>query len=242
MCHRIGTIVKHQGEKITAIRLRCKSWTCPDCSKMRRSKLIAEALEGKPQRFITLTVNPNWFDSPEDRARRLVQAWRRVRRRFLEAAAGRVLEFLAVFELTKNGEPHLHIVARGSFIPQRWLSAQMNAEIGAPIVDIRAVKGAKEVAKYVSKYISKRNVKIGSLKRYWRSIKYLEKSAAQKRRERNAGATFYILDCHYWQYVAELQRRAVRLTMIGGELSTGIWEPSRGKPPWCLAVASANGD
>lgn len=236
MCHKIGTIVKQKAGKLTVIRLRCKSWGCPDCSKMRRRKLIADALEGNPTRFITLTVNPNWYSSPEERAEKLVQAWRRVRRRFLEAAKGRTLEFLAVFELTKKGEPHLHLVARGSFIPQKWLSQQMRKEMGAPIVDVRAVKGAKEVAKYVSKYISKRNIKIGSLKRYWRSIKYHAKSGAEKKRERNRGARFYILDCHYWQYVKTLQDRALNLTLIGNDFSQCDWANDNDPPPWCLTV------
>lgn len=234
MCHKIGTIVKSKAGKLTVLRLRCKSWTCLDCSRIRRKKLIAEAMEGQPTRFITLTVNPNWYSSPEERAEKLVKAWRLVRRRFLALRPSNRLEFLAVFELTKKGEPHLHIVARGSFIPQKWLSAQMAKEMGAPIVDVRAVKGSREVAKYVSKYISKRNIKIGSLKRYWRSMRYLEKSAAQKRRERNAGAKFFILDCHYWTYVAHLQKLAVRLISIGDEFSQADWEPDAGPPPWCL--------
>lgn len=236
MCHKIGTIVKQKAGKLTVLRLRCKSWGCPDCAKIRRRKLVAEAMEGKPTRFITLTVNPNWFDSPEDRAARLVKAWRLIRRRYLALRPSHVLEFFAVFELTKKGEPHLHIVARGTFIPQKWLSAQMAKEMGAPVVDVRAVKGSKEVAKYVSKYISKRNIKIGSLKRYWRSIKYLEKSNAAKRRERNAGARFFILDCHYWSYVKTLQDRALRLTAIGDEFSTCLWPDANGPPPWCLTV------
>jgi len=239
MCHKIGTIVKHQGGTVTALRLRCKSWNCADCSKMRRSKLIAEAMEGKPDRFITLTVNPNWYDSPEDRARRLVAAWRRVRRRYLEISGNRTLEFLAVFELTKRGEPHLHIVARGSFISQKWLSDQMKAEMGAPVVDVRSVKGSREVAKYVSKYISKRNIRIGTLKRYWRSIKYLAQSAAAKRRERNKGATFYILDCHYWAYVKKLQSMCLRLTLIGNEFTKAEYPEALGVPPWCVTVLPA---
>lgn len=236
MCHKIGTIVKQKAGKLTVLRLRCKSWNCADCCKIRRRKLVAEAMEGKPTRFITLTVNPNWFDSPEDRASRLVKAWRLVRRRFLALRPTHTLEFLAVFELTKKGEPHLHIVARGSFIPQKWLSKQMDKEIGAPVVDVRSVKGGREVARYVSKYVSKRNIKIGSLKRYWRSIKYLEKSAAAKRRERNAGARFFILDCHYWAYVKRLQSSAERLIAIGDEFSVCEWPDARGAPPWCLCI------
>lgn len=239
MCHKIGTIVKHKAGKLTIIRLRCKSWNCPDCCKLRRRKLVAEAQEGKPDRFITLTVNPNWFSSPEERAARLVQAWRLIRRRFLKLRPSNRLEFMAVFELTKAGEPHLHIMARGSFVPQKWLSKQMEKEMGAPIVDVRSVKGSREVAKYVSKYISKRNIKIGNLKRYWRSIKYLEKSAAAKRRERNAGAAFYILDCHYWAYIKNLQDKGHGLSKIGDEFSCCDWPEARGAPPWCLCVLPA---
>lgn len=129
-------------------------------------------MDGNPSTFITLTVNPAHGQSPEGRARELVNAWRivvkRARRKFTKAA----LEYLAVFEETKKGEPHLHIVCRAPYIPQPWLSEQMNELIEAPIVDIRRVGSKAGVAKYVAKYVAKGPTTFGTLKRYWSSSGY----------------------------------------------------------------------
>jgi hypothetical protein len=92
------------------------------------------------------------------------------------------MQYLAVVETTKRGEPHLHIITRSGWISQKELSAFMKKHLGAPIVDVRLVKGKKDVASYVTKYISKRPIKLGKLKRYWRSTGYLdaEKRAAER--------------------------------------------------------------
>ena len=203
---------------------------------MRRKKLISEAKEGKPQRFITLTVNPAWFNSPEERAQKLVEAWRKIRRRFLDLSENNKCEFLAVFELTQLGEPHLHIVQRGSFIPQKWLSEQMKELMGAPVVDIRSVTGSKEVAKYISKYISKRNIKIGTLKRYWRSVRYLKVSRRELRARRNAGCRFFIMENHWKRLMVEVLERQLEvseITKYGMKFKT-LYEDDY--PPWCLNI------
>lgn len=234
MCKKIGCIVKQQGSIVSCMKLSCRSWSCDECCKLRRIQLVREAREGQPQRFITLTVNPNWFSSPEERAEKLVWAWRLIRKRFLKLRKGAALEFLAVFELTKLGEPHLHIMQRGSFIPQKWLSAQMKELMGAPIVDIRTVRGKKEVARYVTKYISKRNIKIGNLKRYWRSKRYLKVSKAELRRQRNAGATFYRLDAHWKGYLSWIQTYFPDDILFVGKRGFEMeWWEDR-EPPWCV--------
>lgn len=91
---------------------------------------------------------------------------------------------MVVLELTKRGEPHLHIMCRSPFIRQADLSKFMKARINAPIVDIRMVKGSGEVAKYVAKYISKRPIKLGTMKRYWRSMNYFSEAIKLMRRLR----------------------------------------------------------
>jgi hypothetical protein len=82
------------------------------------------------------------------------------------------LPFLAVFEQTKLGWPHLHIVCRVPWIDQRWLSAQMDKAIGAPIVDIRRIANLQELAGYVAKYIGKDPHHFEGTKRYWKSKDY----------------------------------------------------------------------
>ena len=214
MCNRSSTIIKQVGSKITVFRGRCRSWSCPECAPLRRRQLIKEARDGNPNRFITLTVNPSWFDSPEDRAARLAKAWRLTVAAYRHRWPNRTIEYLAVFEATKLGEPHLHIVARGDFMAQKWLSAQMKKRMGAPIVDIRAIRGKDAVAKYVTKYISKRSIKFGTCKRYWRSAGYLKVSPAKAKKLRNAGATFYLYKWGYLSYAEKVLRHRIRITFV----------------------------
>lgn len=217
MCSRTTTIIKQEGQRCIVFKGKCKSWSCEECSKLRRRALIKEAKDGKPNRFVTLTVNPNWFDGPEDRAARLAKAWRLTVAAYRHRWPTRKLEYLAVFEATKLGEPHLHIVVRGDFISQKWLSGQMKKRMGAPIVDVRQIKKQSDVVKYITKYISKRNIKFGTCKRYWRSGGYLAVSPRQERQKRNAGAVFYVLNKHYLRYAEILLEQRYLLAFVSPE-------------------------
>ncbi len=159
-------------EGVQAVTAWCRAWTCCDCAPFRIASLKRQAVDGQPTTFITLTVNPAHGETAEGRARELSNAWKivvkRARRKFTKGP----LEYLAVFEETKKGEPHLHILARCPFIPQRWLSDAMNELIAAPIVDIRAVGHAKNAARYVAKYVGKGPKPFAKLKRYWQSKGY----------------------------------------------------------------------
>ena len=166
------SLVKHETTGTRAITLWCRSWQCADCAPFRVADLKRQATDGQPSTFITLTVNPRLGQTPTERAQELSDAWKivvkRARRKFTKAP----LEYLAVFEETKKGEPHLHILARAPFIPQRWLSAAMDELIAAPVVDIRAVGRIKNAARYVAKYVGKGPKAFASLKRYWSSRGY----------------------------------------------------------------------
>lgn len=166
------SLVKHEPYGTKAITLWCRSWQCADCAPFRVAALKRDAMDGKPTTFITLTVNPRMGQSPTERAQELSDAWKivvkRARRKWTKAP----LEYLAVFEETKKGEPHLHILARAPFIPQKWLSATMDELISAPIVDIRAVGHVKNAARYVAKYVGKGPKAFAALKRYWSSRNY----------------------------------------------------------------------
>lgn len=174
------SLVKHETGRTTAITLWCRSWQCPDCLPYRVSGLKKLAASGMPDKFITITVNPAVGESVEARAYALSNAWKVVVKRARRKWKAAPIEYLCVFEETRKGEPHLHIVARAPYIPQRWLSEQMDELISAPIVDIRAVRGKKMVANYVAKYVGKGPRPFGKLKRYWSTPKYqLERKAAK---------------------------------------------------------------
>ena len=89
------------------------------------------------------------------------------RRRICRRQGIKRFPYFCVFEATKAGEPHLHILARMPYVDQAWLSVQMAALIDAPICDIRAVKSARHVAYYLAKYVGKDPHHFGTCKRYW---------------------------------------------------------------------------
>lgn len=133
---------------------------------------MAAAASGLPNRFLTLTVNPSIGSDPEERLRLLAHGWRVCVQRLRRLYGVNEINYFAVVEETKQGEPHLHILLRSPFLPQRLISTIMADLIGAPIVDIRAIKGMREVVRYVAKYITKAPKQFGHAKRYWSSRNY----------------------------------------------------------------------
>lgn len=108
-------------------------------------------------------------DSQEERARILKKAWVNARRYFQHQYGNKKIPFIAVFELTRNKEPHLHILCRSRWIPQDELSEKLDEYAGAPIVDISRVRNKKKIARYVAKYIGKAPAKFDGCVRYWTS-------------------------------------------------------------------------
>jgi len=170
-------LVKRTNPELTIIPLRCKCWTCEECQPGRRLRLIAEGLQGFPNTFMTLTTWRRPGACPEAAARALVKAWRTVRQEYLKKHGKRSLPFLAVFEATTAGWPHLHIIARSKWIDQKWLSRRMDELIGAPIVDVRRIEKRARAVRYVTKYVGKEPHRFVGVKRYWRSLDYLLPSA-----------------------------------------------------------------
>jgi len=163
------SVVKDLGAIRYGKPLPCRSWNCDYCAPNRRSQLMALAASGSPTRFLTLTVNPTFGADPEARLKALARAWRIVVQRLRRKYAEKPIEYLAVVEETKLGEPHLHILLRAPYLPQALLSRWMGEIINSPIVDIRAVRGVREVIRYIAKYISKAPHQFGHAKRYWHS-------------------------------------------------------------------------
>lgn len=167
-----NAILAQYPEGIKVNPLRCKRWSCHFCAEKRKSRLRAEAYRGAPNTFITITVNPAIGKDPHERARSLVIAWRKIKRQACKGWKNERIPFLAVFEQTEEGEPHLHILARSKWIDQQWLSDRLKEEIGAPVCDIRRINSQKKAARYVSKYVGKDPEKFEGVKRYWRSLDY----------------------------------------------------------------------
>lgn len=107
----------------------------------------------KPERFITLTVDPKRYTDPRaayDHTRRKLADFSKL----VKKKAG-TFAYFRVLEVTKNGWPHYHLLARCPFIPQDWISRTWGGLTGATIVDVRRVEKNANVFKYVLKYLCK---------------------------------------------------------------------------------------
>jgi hypothetical protein len=182
MCISISsTLVKYEVGQRTAVAIDCNSWGCGECSEKRRKQLRAQALDGAPRKFLTLTSKRTADRTANGAAYELARAWRVLRARIMRRYKLKRLPFIAVFEKTKLGWPHLHILLRAPFLDQHWLSEQMDDITGSPVLKIVAVDNAGRAASYITKYTSKDPHQFGTCKRYWQSQDY--RLSEKKKRE-----------------------------------------------------------
>ena len=162
-----------------AIPLYCRCWNCETCRPRRQAQLIELGKAGKPNRFLTLTSKRRPHLAATAAAKELALAWRRLSARIRRKLGNKPFNYLAVFEATKAGWPHLHLLLRSPYLSQAWLSQQMRELNGSPIVDIRKITNEREIARYVAKYVGKEPHKFGRLKRYWHSKNWLPAKQTQ---------------------------------------------------------------
>jgi len=171
LCSELSLVNQGDGEGHATV-LRCKRWSCDLCNPWNHRRVKRLAREGQPNVFLTLTVNTKKFESPDLAARALKRAWVNLRRAMERDYGVKQPPFIAIFEATKNGWPHLHILMRCRFIPQRWYSTTMERLLGSPIVDVRFITETGRIAAYVAKYVSKAPEGFEACKRWWRSHDY----------------------------------------------------------------------
>jgi len=123
-----------------------------DRNRRRRRKRAYQRVKsglavGGCLRFITLTSSPT--SPPERLGRDLSVLVKRLRRRYGK------FEYVAV-KVPGEGHGVVHVIARGTYIPQMGLSKAWKEVRGAPIVDIRLItRTSGRVGNYViSQYVS----------------------------------------------------------------------------------------
>jgi hypothetical protein len=129
--------------------LPCRRWTCPICGPARSWRLGTLAAHAWPERWITLTKTSEDVTGSYKALSRLCRSLRRRSYGF---------EYLAVPERHKNGWFHLHLLQKGSFIPQRELSYLSERSGMGRICHIEALDiedNMNSVAKYLVKYMTK---------------------------------------------------------------------------------------
>lgn len=135
------------------IALPCKRWGCRWCGPRRAKRLAYRVEEAAPNRLITLTINPKVHIDPR-------AAYDATRRQLSDFAKGvrKVIgefEYVRILEVTKQGWPHYHLMARCEYISQRVISDIWAKLTAAPIVDIRKIQKTDKVFWYVVKYLCK---------------------------------------------------------------------------------------
>lgn len=135
------------------IPLPCKQWSCRFCAQVKTRQLAAKTRDAKPNRMMTLTVDPKRWASPREAfdgtRRQIAPLFSTLRQRFGPA------EYLRVTELTKAGWPHYHFLLRSDFLPHAVVRNTWEQLTGATIVDLRQVKPQWNAYSYLLKYLCK---------------------------------------------------------------------------------------
>jgi len=168
-------IYQVDGDRARAFMVRCNSWDCSFCAPLRRARLRRLAHAGNPNMFMTLTTSPHVELDAYERARRMTRSWHKLVAQIKRKLRTNALDYLAVVEQTKRGEPHMHILLRSKYIDHAWLSAAWERMTGAKIVHVRRIDDTGRAAAYVTKYLSKTPMRFGRNKRYFRSRRYAPK-------------------------------------------------------------------
>ena len=205
-CPREGTIWLSTGTDAVRKATRCKTWTCKSCrssvAALVRLRLEHHVSMVTPCFFITLTVALNDGSQLSTKAARNLpmsksKKWRRVPgakenavgvsvlwARFLFKLSRRLrprtLAWFRVVELTKKGQPHLHLLMTGletlrPFIRDTIRADWLWATGDSYVVDVQEVYDANGAVQYLSKYIEKsfglrsRMEEIGFRRRFSRS-------------------------------------------------------------------------
>lgn len=162
----------HTGGQV--VLLKCKRWSCPLCHGDNRWRVIRAGRRGKPDKFVTLTCSSSQWETPDAAARAMVASFKTLIRRIREKYPTKPVEYLRVFEKTKKGWPHLHVLMRAPWIDQAWWSATWHEIYGAFIVDVRAVDNLQKALFYVTKYIGKELGKFEGVTRWFKSRGWCE--------------------------------------------------------------------
>ena len=135
------------------IPLPCKRWSCRFCAEAKTSFLAARTRDARPNRLMTLTVNPAHYDTPrqafDETRSKIAPLMRTLRGKFGD------VEYLRVTELTRKGWPHYHFLVRSGYLPHSVVRDRWQELTGAQIVDLRPCSRNFRAYTYLLKYLTK---------------------------------------------------------------------------------------
>jgi hypothetical protein len=147
-------------KKVRCLACLCHDRWCIPCQRARSHRLaavVADHMEGKDCRFVTLTLRHR--QAPlKDQIDRLLRCFRNLRA--MPFWAEKVLGGAAFVEIKRSRDgrawhPHLHLIVEGKYLPESVLSQKWLVVTGdSHVVDVRRVNSREHAARYVSKYCS----------------------------------------------------------------------------------------
>ncbi len=138
----------------TVIRaLPCNQWSCRWCIRIKKGRIIRKVTDARPNRLLTLTVDPKLYSDPRDAfdqtRRQLPRLFTTLRKTYDS------IEYFRVVEVTRAGWPHYHCCVRSGYLPHFQVKAAWEQLTGATIVDLRQIKRTSQAITYVTKYLHK---------------------------------------------------------------------------------------
>ena len=134
--------------------LRCNSYFCTDCARLKRNKLYHRALQHFKNcnvRFMTLTTNKTYYTTDEA-IKSIASDWNQ----FLTELKHRYgdFRFFRVLEISDKLSVHLHILIN-EYIPQELIVRLWTRIHHSNICLIKRAGSYKDAIKYMLKYLSK---------------------------------------------------------------------------------------
>jgi hypothetical protein len=105
--------------------------------------------------FATLTTSPRTAPTPAEAFTRANNALPLLFKRWRRKFPGTRFEYFLVWERTKAGWPHAHILLSANRPSKHWLSEEWKALTGSYIVDLQTIASSEHAARYLTKYLTK---------------------------------------------------------------------------------------
>jgi hypothetical protein len=147
------SLVVIEEDSVKVAPIGCGLWKCPLCAKRKANHWIARIRNEDAQLFITLTLNPATIPPEVTPQKQIYRAFSKLVKRIRDKRGP--FEYVATLEFTKRGLPHLHVIARSRYIPQKWLSQQAQQSGLGKICYIKKVDSAGRAVRYIAKYLLK---------------------------------------------------------------------------------------
>lgn len=170
---RNGTVRFSTPQHTLLWRPPCSRWDCPHCGSRHTSRLRCRMEQLTPNRFLTLTWSPTTSPCAADAWKPFSIAINRLMKRLRRHNPTQPIGYCLVWETTKAGYPHAHILMSSPFIPQKVIRRHWKQLTGASIVDIRRIRSPRGVTTYLAKYLTKANTVPSGMKHYRSSRHYL---------------------------------------------------------------------